>query len=122
MMVDHPYMAEHQPFRCARIVSVYVTSLSNLFSIAVKQISFSYHVKAVFDGMPLLQHDNDGLIYTCVSTPYLPGTDNNMYVYPLLPVFPVFPDNSILEKTQVEAAFGELDRFQARTTFSAYEK
>ncbi|KAF9448015.1 mRNA guanylyltransferase [Macrolepiota fuliginosa MF-IS2] len=61
MMVDHPYMAEHQPF-----------------SVAVKQISFSYHVRAVFDGIPLLQHGNDGLIYTCVSTPYTPGTDNNI--------------------------------------------
>ncbi|KAF7778533.1 hypothetical protein Agabi119p4_2878 [Agaricus bisporus var. burnettii] len=61
MMIDHPFMAEKQPF-----------------SIAVKQISFSYHVRAVFDGIPLLQHGNDGLVYTCVNTPYTPGTDNNI--------------------------------------------
>lgn len=28
-----------------------------------------------------LQHENDGLIYTCVNSPYSPGTDPNMYVH-----------------------------------------
>ncbi len=62
-------------------------TVNQLVSIAVKQISFSYHVKAVFDGMPLLQHGNDGLIYTCVNTPYSPGTDKNMYVLDIASFF-----------------------------------
>ncbi|KXN91505.1 mRNA-capping enzyme subunit alpha [Leucoagaricus sp. SymC.cos] len=61
MMVDHPHMAEQQPF-----------------SILVKQTNLSYHARAVFDSIPSLQHGNDGLIYTCVSTRYIPGTDNNI--------------------------------------------
>lgn len=28
--------------------------------------------------IPALEHDNDGLIYTCVNSPYTPGTDPNM--------------------------------------------
>lgn len=61
MMIDHPHMASQQPFQ-----------------IKVKQTTFSYHVRTVFDGIPSLQHGNDGLIYTCVSTRYSPGTDNNI--------------------------------------------
>lgn len=42
-------------------------------------MKFSYHVEDVFNiDIPALQHGNDGLIYTCVSTPYAPGTDPNM--------------------------------------------
>ncbi|PPQ87979.1 hypothetical protein CVT25_001058 [Psilocybe cyanescens] len=62
MLMDHPQMAEGQPF-----------------SIKVKAISFSYHVENVFNvDIPALQHGNDGLIYTCVNTPYTPGTDKNI--------------------------------------------
>ncbi|KAG6820857.1 hypothetical protein H0H93_010684 [Arthromyces matolae] len=47
--------------------------------IKVKEINFSYHVDKVFAvDIPALHHDNDGLIYTCVSTPYTPGTDRNI--------------------------------------------
>jgi len=64
MIQDHPQMATLQPFE-----------------IKVKDISFSYHVEKVFAvDIPALQHGNDGLIYTCVSTPYVPGTDKNMCV------------------------------------------
>ena len=46
----------------------------------VKDVKFSYHVEDVFNiDIPALQHGNDGLIYTCVNTPYAPGTDQNMY-------------------------------------------
>ncbi|KAF9477572.1 mRNA guanylyltransferase [Pholiota conissans] len=62
MIRDHPHVAENQPF-----------------SIKVKEINFSYHVEKVFNvDIPALQHGNDGLIYTCVSTPYTPGTDPNI--------------------------------------------
>ncbi len=48
-------------------------------SIKVKQIKSSYNVEQVFNvDIPALQHGNDGLIYTCVNTPYTPGTDPNM--------------------------------------------
>jgi len=50
-------------------------------SIKVKEINFSYYVEKVFNvDIPALQHENDGLIYTCVNTPYTPGTDTNMCV------------------------------------------
>ena len=45
----------------------------------VKDVRFSYHVENVFNiDIPALHHGNDGLIYTSVSTPYAPGTDQNM--------------------------------------------
>jgi mRNA guanylyltransferase len=48
-------------------------------SIELKEINFSYHVEKVFAiDIPSLRHGNDGLIYTCVGTPYTPGTDPNM--------------------------------------------
>ncbi|KAF5386963.1 hypothetical protein D9615_001556 [Tricholomella constricta] len=62
MMKDHPHMAASQPF-----------------DIKVKEINFSYHAEKVFTvDIPALHHENDGLIYTCVSTPYTPGTDANI--------------------------------------------
>ncbi|KAK0463931.1 mRNA capping enzyme, catalytic domain-containing protein [Desarmillaria tabescens] len=62
MMRDHPHMANTQPF-----------------DIKVKQIKSSYNVEQVFNvDIPALQHGNDGLIYTCVNTPYSPGTDPNI--------------------------------------------
>lgn len=62
MMKDHPHMAQSQPFE-----------------IKVKLVRMSYHVDAVFGvDIPALHHGNDGLIYTCVSTPYSPGTDPNI--------------------------------------------
>src|SRR5271170_7331845 len=56
------------------------SSDASLFgSIKVKEISFSYHVEKVFAvDIPALQHGNDGLIYTCVNSPYTPGSDANM--------------------------------------------
>ncbi|KAI0807741.1 mRNA capping enzyme, catalytic domain-containing protein [Fomes fomentarius] len=62
MMQDHPHVALQQPFQ-----------------FKVKDVKFSYHVEDVFNiDIPALQHGNDGLIYTCVSTPYAPGTDKNI--------------------------------------------
>ncbi|KAF6763788.1 mRNA capping enzyme [Ephemerocybe angulata] len=62
MIRDHPQMAALQPF-----------------DMKVKDINFSYHVEKVFNiDIPNLMHGNDGLIYTCVSTPYTPGTDQNI--------------------------------------------
>ncbi|KAF8236253.1 mRNA capping enzyme [Tricholoma matsutake] len=62
MLREYPQMIESQPF-----------------DIKVKEINFSYHVEKVFNvDIPALQHGHDGLIYTCVSTPYTPGTDENI--------------------------------------------
>lgn len=48
----------------------------------MKDVKFSYHIDQIFEKeIPQLQHGNDGLIYTCVSTPYMAGTDPNMSVY-----------------------------------------
>ncbi|KAJ7632773.1 mRNA capping enzyme [Roridomyces roridus] len=48
------------------------------FDIRVKEISLSYHAEQIFAEMPNLHHGNDGLIYTCVNTPYNPATDPNI--------------------------------------------
>lgn len=62
MIRDHPHVAASHPFE-----------------ILVKDITFSYHVDKVFTlDIPALQHETDGLIYTCVNTPYTPGTDPNI--------------------------------------------
>jgi hypothetical protein len=45
----------------------------------------AYAVDEIFSVViPTLQHGNDGLIFTRVNTPYTPGTDENMYVTPVL--------------------------------------
>ncbi|KZT26376.1 mRNA capping enzyme [Neolentinus lepideus HHB14362 ss-1] len=52
---------------------------SQPFEIKVKDLSFSYGIEKIFNvDIPALQHGNDGLIYTCVNTPYTPGTDTNI--------------------------------------------
>ncbi|KAK2466698.1 hypothetical protein APHAL10511_000956 [Amanita phalloides] len=62
MIRDHPHVASSHPF-----------------DIKVKDITFSYCVDKVFTvDIPALQHGTDGLIYTCVNTPYAPGTDSNI--------------------------------------------
>jgi hypothetical protein len=50
-------------------------------SIQVKEVNCSYSIDKVFSDITSLQHGNDGLIYTSVSTPYIPGTDRNLYVF-----------------------------------------
>ncbi|KAJ3527211.1 hypothetical protein NM688_g8157 [Phlebia brevispora] len=62
MLKDHPRMAETAPF-----------------DIRIKDVKLSYHVDDVFEkDIPALLHGNDGLIYTCVNTPYVAGTDPNI--------------------------------------------
>ncbi|KIP12277.1 hypothetical protein PHLGIDRAFT_32906 [Phlebiopsis gigantea 11061_1 CR5-6] len=62
MLRDHPHMAQTQPFE-----------------VKVKGVKFSYHAEEVFEkDIPALQHGNDGLIYTCVQTSYVAGTDPNI--------------------------------------------
>jgi hypothetical protein len=86
MLQDHPRMAETQPFECVTEFASHCKRPEEIiWSIKVKDINFSYHVEKVFAvDIPVLQHGNDGLIYTCVSTPYTPGTDKNMWVLNLI--------------------------------------
>ena len=85
MIREYPHMAEGRPFECV-LSPVSVETESSCvhtfhISIKVKEISFSYHVEKIFAvDIPALQHGNDGLIYTCVNSPYTPGSDHNMYV------------------------------------------
>ena len=89
MMHDHPHMALSQPFECVYAACTSVRVFLRLRYLSrdrfkVKDVKFSYHVEDVFNiDIPALQHGNDGLIYTCVNTPYAPGTDPNMYVPPV---------------------------------------
>jgi hypothetical protein len=73
-------------------IIIFATKLIE-FRIKVKEINFSYHAEKVFNlDIPNLQHGNDGLIYTCVNTPYQPGTDTNMCVYSNSSFPPVLAD------------------------------
>lgn len=64
-------------------------------SVKIKGVKFSYHVEEVFEkDIPSLQHGNDGLIYTCVNTPYMAGTDPNMYVFSFQIPLPANPFHS----------------------------
>ncbi|WPH03032.1 mRNA capping enzyme, alpha subunit [Acrodontium crateriforme] len=49
------------------------------FQIALKKMELPYACDAMFrEFIPKLTHGNDGLIFTCLSTPYLPGTDEHI--------------------------------------------
>ncbi|THH07292.1 hypothetical protein EW145_g3477 [Phellinidium pouzarii] len=62
MIQDHPHMLQSQPF-----------------DIKVKGMNLSYGLEKVFnEDIPKLQHGNDGLIYTCLQSPYVVGTDRNI--------------------------------------------
>lgn len=44
-------------------------------------MNLSYGLEKVFnEDIPKLQHGTDGLIFTCLQSPYATGTDQNMYV------------------------------------------
>lgn len=44
-----------------------------------KREELSYHLRFVMEEhIPKLKHGHDGLIFTCVHTPYVVGTDENM--------------------------------------------
>jgi mRNA guanylyltransferase len=82
MLKDHPHMAAGSPFEYVAFLTSGTKMINSIPSIKVKPIRFSYHIKEVFSvDIPALQHGHDGLIYTCVNTPYTPGTDNNMRVF-----------------------------------------
>lgn len=45
-------------------------------------MSLSYGIEKIFnEDIPNLQHGNDGLIYTCLQSPYVVGTDPKMHVF-----------------------------------------
>lgn len=44
-------------------------------------MELSYAIEWMFEGiLPKLPHGNDGLIFTCRTSPYKFGTDENMFV------------------------------------------
>ena len=49
------------------------------FQLAMKGMDFPYATQQMFrEKIPKLPHGNDGLIFTCVSTPYRMGTDDHI--------------------------------------------
>ncbi|KAH7100521.1 hypothetical protein BKA62DRAFT_800648 [Auriculariales sp. MPI-PUGE-AT-0066] len=46
----------------------------------VKKMELSYGVdKVLNEYLPTLEHKSNGLIFTCVETPYIIGTDETLY-------------------------------------------
>ncbi|KAJ7284066.1 mRNA capping enzyme [Mycena rebaudengoi] len=91
----------YKPFAKMKQDPSHVTK-SHPFDIQVKKVSLSYCAEEVFANIPTLQHDNDGLIYTRVDTPYSPGTDWNILKWkPVISIdfklvlqFPPLPDEA----------------------------
>lgn len=76
MLVDHPQMAQAQPFRSASGSFSPQLLKTYFLSVKVKQMRLSYHAEEVFKtDIPALHHGNDGLIFTPATTPYVVGTD-----------------------------------------------
>ncbi|GJJ12571.1 hypothetical protein Clacol_006814 [Clathrus columnatus] len=49
------------------------------FDIQIKPMELSYHVdKVIREDVPKLQHETDGLIYTCAESAYVVGTDERI--------------------------------------------
>ncbi|TPX39850.1 hypothetical protein SeMB42_g06221 [Synchytrium endobioticum] len=56
--------------------SAYVTSQP--FKIVEKPLQLAYHVRKVFQDLPQLRHQSDGVIFTSSVAPYAPGTCGKM--------------------------------------------
>lgn len=48
------------------------------FLVEPKKMEFSYGVPVLFQQIPKLRHGNDGLIFTCRTSPYVFGTDRHI--------------------------------------------
>jgi hypothetical protein len=68
-------------FDLVLIVFSYFLNFFPLPRIQLKEVNLSYSIDKVFLDITNLHHGNDGLIYTSVSGPYVPGTDRNMSVF-----------------------------------------
>lgn len=79
MLREFPQVAATHAFQYVYPVQPFHKYLTASYRIAIKDINFSYAVDRVFAEIPNLRHGNDGLIYTCVSTPYIAGTDVTLY-------------------------------------------
>ena len=116
MKREHPEVISSHPFEYIVPFLTVAPSLTLLKrSIKVKDVNLSYHLEKVFNvDIPRLQHGNDGLIYTPVATPYVPGTDKNMYAYlrllpPTRSPCKLINANIMAPQTKMEATLGELN-------------
>ncbi|KAK5135527.1 hypothetical protein LTR08_005162 [Meristemomyces frigidus] len=68
----------YKPYR--KFAQRYAEDVANQpFDLRLKKMELPYGAEMMFrDVMPNLPHGNDGLIFTCVSTPYTSGTDRHI--------------------------------------------
>jgi len=113
MLAEFPLVAAQHPFGWVWLLKHALRSaIDRCHRIVAKETNLSYHLEKVFDiDIPALHHGNDGLIYTCVSAPYTPGTDRNMYVYSLPPRQTSHHLHSTFQ-IEMEATIRELYRLQ----------
>lgn len=66
------------PFRA--FASKYAEDVANMvFDVQLKSMETPYAMEMMFkEKIPQLPHGNDGLIFTCVTTPYVSGTDQHI--------------------------------------------
>ncbi|KAI5821028.1 mRNA capping enzyme, catalytic domain-containing protein [Pyronema omphalodes] len=105
------------------------------FQLEFKRMEFSYAIEVVFrDILPKLPHGNDGLIFTCRTSPYTFGTDNkilkwkpseeNSVDFRLHLEFPVISksdlDNDSDEESDDEDDDEEVVDYDAKPSFHLY--
>ena len=80
LMKRRPDLEAELPF--GFVISLHLVSMFALIphlSILVKKMEKAYGIEAIFkEHLPALRHGNDGLIFTCITTPYVCGTDERM--------------------------------------------
>ncbi|KAL1842408.1 hypothetical protein VTJ49DRAFT_5367 [Mycothermus thermophilus] len=71
------YFKEHVMKPYKNLFAMYPEELKyQAFKVVMKEMQFSYGIEMMFrDVLPNLKHENDGLIFTCRTTPYQFGTD-----------------------------------------------
>ncbi|KAK5663933.1 hypothetical protein OQA88_145 [Cercophora sp. LCS_1] len=74
------YFKEHVMKPYKRLFQEYPDELKfQAFQVEMKEMQFSYGIEMMFrEVLPSLKHNNDGLIFTCRTTPYQFGTDQHI--------------------------------------------
>ena len=74
------YFKEHVMKPYKRLFQEYPSELAlQAFQVEMKEMQFSYGIEMMFrEVLPRLKHENDGLIFTCRTSPYQFGTDQHI--------------------------------------------
>lgn len=80
-MRETPAAAKDAPFEyvCWLMMGMIGDLMRSLYRVQLKAMDVAYGIRAVLrDKIPHLKHGNDGLIFTCLNSGYVYGTDPKM--------------------------------------------